>query len=195
MAITLNDLAANTEVREQLRATCDFDLQGAGTEIGYTVEGATEVAVVARDGAGGVFGVMAPVSRVLFVSAEGQAGIVARDLDALVTLIVLCPYWRDVLKFSGGGRLEEMRRAAPVLETAWLDEEDDFAESREFLTAELHLSEPHDLVGTLHRMVSQSDVVVRAADGTAAASLFGRFTIDNNPSLKALADPDPGRAP
>jgi hypothetical protein len=121
MAISLNDLAANADVREQLRATCDFDLEGAGTEIGYAVEGVTEAAVVARDGAGGVFAVIARSSRVLFVSAEGQAGIVARNLNALV-LVVVCPYWRDVLKFSGGGRLEEMRRAAPVLEAAWLDE-------------------------------------------------------------------------
>ncbi|MFL5084348.1 MAG: hypothetical protein ACJ8FP_05980 [Xanthobacteraceae bacterium] len=187
MAISLDDLAANTEVREQLGATCDFDVGGAGRQIGFTVEGADEVAVVARDGGGGVFAVVAPSPRVLFVSAEGQAGIVARDLDALVTLVVLCPYWRDVLKFSGGGRLEEMRRAAPLLENVWLDEEEDFADSREFLTAELGLSEPDDLVGTLHRMVSQSHVAVRAADGTAADSLFGRFTIDDNPLLKALA--------
>jgi hypothetical protein len=72
MAISLNDLAANADVREQLRATCDFDLEGAGTEIGYAVEGVTEAAVVARDGAGGVFAVIARSSRVLFVSAEDK---------------------------------------------------------------------------------------------------------------------------
>src|SRR5262249_41274640 len=39
----------------------------------------------------------------------GEAGALAGSLAAGVALMVALPYWRDCLKFSGGGSLDEMR--------------------------------------------------------------------------------------
>lgn len=72
MAISLNGLAANSDIREQLGSTCDFNVGSAGAKVWFTVEGVEKVTVIALDGGGGVFVVMAPSRRVLFVSAEGQ---------------------------------------------------------------------------------------------------------------------------
>jgi hypothetical protein len=79
------------------------------------------------------------------------------------------------------GKLYEMRRAAAILEAAWLEDEEDHATTRELLLAKLGLSAPRDLVGTLHELISGSDVKVIAPGGQPTESLFGRFTIDDNP--------------
>jgi hypothetical protein len=138
---------------------------------------------IGEDGAGGIFALLPPTQRVLFVSSEGQAGIIATDLEALIQLIVAYPYWHDLLNYSGNGQLAEIRRAAVALE-ATLDDGDEVDEAREVLREMFSLAEPADLLETLHGAVSTSDVVVRPPDGEPFTTLFGKFTIDNNPFLR-----------
>ncbi|WP_244607476.1 hypothetical protein [Bradyrhizobium symbiodeficiens] len=47
----------------------------------------------------------------LYVSSDGQTGIIADTFEAFVQLVVARPYWVDILRFSGGD-LAEMRSAA-----------------------------------------------------------------------------------
>lgn len=176
--IDLKALAENTEIRDHLGTLCDFatDDDRDGTAW-FTIDGTDSFQVFGRDGGGGYFVAVPPSQQVLFVSSDGMAGVVANSVDTLFTLMVWCPYWRDVLKFSADGRIEEMNRAAQALEDASA-EDDDFTSAREFLVGALGLPQPVDPIGLLHRTITSSPVVVRASDGWILQSLFGSFTLD-----------------
>jgi hypothetical protein len=123
---------------------------------------------------------------VLYVSSEGRAGVIADNFDAFIQLVVAHPYWLDILKFSAGGDLQEMRRAAAALE-ATRDDEDDINEAREEIRIRLDLPDAADPVGALYEAVAASDAIVRATDGSPFTTLFNRFSIDNNPMLRNAA--------
>jgi hypothetical protein len=61
-------------------------------------------------------------------------------------------------------------------------------EARDFFKLQLGLAEPTDPVGSLHRAVSTSGVIVRTPDGEPCMALFNSFTIEDNPLLRGLAD-------
>jgi hypothetical protein len=187
MAVSLSDITANPEIQEKIFSICDVDtVVDASEPTWFTVDGAADFSVIARDGSGGLFVVTPSSARVIYASSEAAAGAIADDLVSLMTLIVTCPYWHDVLKYSRNGSLEEMRRAAPFLESSWLGDEEEFAEAREFLISELGIAEPPDLIGALHRAVS-TRIDIRGPDGP-AESLFGRYTIDDNPFFRMRSD-------
>lgn len=188
MPIDLAKLATNAELVERLAFTFDFQIDISPREPAwFTVEGVSDLEPIGSEGAGGSF-VRLPDARILYVSSEGEAGTIASDLDAFLQLIIAHPYWKDVLKFSGGGALAEMRRAADAIEAMTLEEEEDLAEARDDIRSELKLPEPEDAVGALHQAVSSSKLVVRSPDGSACAGLFNRFTIDDNPMLRDFAE-------
>jgi len=151
----------------------------------FTVDGVDSPRQIGSDGSGGAF-VLLPSRHVLYVSSEGRAGIIAESFEAFVQLVVARPYWLDILKFSAGGDLSEMRRAADALEAA-LDEEDDVNEAREEIRGALDLAEAADPVGALYEAVATSDTIVRATDGCPFTTLFNRFSIDNSPMLRNAA--------
>lgn len=183
MAISLSDIVANAEMQEKIFSICDIDVVVDASEGAWiTIDGSTDFSVIARDGSGGLFVVTRSSPRVIYASSEGEAGVIADDLASLMTLIVTCPYWQDMLKYSRNGSLDEMRRAAPFLESSWIGEEEEFVEAREFLASELGISAPPDLIGALHRAAS-TPIDVRF-HGQPATPLFGRFTIDDNPFFR-----------
>jgi len=151
----------------------------------FTVDGADSPRQICSDGSGGAF-VLLPSQNVLYVSSEGRAGIIAESFEAFIQLVVARPYWLDILKFSAGGDLPQMRRAADALE-ATLDDEDDVNEAREQIRERLALPESDDPVGALYEAVATSDAIVRATDGSPFTTLFNRFSIDNNPMLRDTA--------
>jgi hypothetical protein len=151
----------------------------------FTIDGAESPRQIASDGSGGAF-VLLPSQNVLYVSSEGRAGVIADNFEAFIQLVVARPYWLDILKFSAGGDLREMRRAADALE-ATLDDEDDVNEAREEIRSALDLPEADDPVGALYEAVAASDTIVRATDGSPFTTLFNRFSIDNNPMLRDAA--------
>jgi len=151
----------------------------------FTVDGAESPRQICSDGSGGAF-VLLPSQNVLYVSSEGRAGIIAESFEAFIQLVVARPYWLDILKFSAGGDLPQMRRAADALE-ATLDDEDDVNEAREQIRERLALPEADDPVGALYEAVATSDAIVRATDGSPFTTLFNRFSIDNNPMLRDTA--------
>jgi hypothetical protein len=189
MPLGPDDLFASPEAIEQLGQWHDFQ---PGAESGepawFAVDGISAFRQIGRDGAGGFFALLPPAHCVLYVSSEGQAGIVAADFEAFIQLIVAHPYWHDILHFSGNGRLGEMRRAAEALE-ATLDDGEEVDESRDWLRSAFALAEPADPVGALHRAVSTSDAVVRPhGGGEPFTTLFNRFTIDDSPLLRETVD-------
>jgi hypothetical protein len=187
MPVSPDALTADPDAVEAL-GVCNFEVNvGPEEPAWFTVDGIPAVRQIGEDGAGGIFALLPPTQRVLFVSSEGQAGIIAADLEAFIHLIVAYPYWHDLLNFSGNGELAEMRRAALALE-ATLDDGDEVDEARETLREMFSLAEPADLLDALHRAVSTSDVVVRPPDGEPFTTLFGKFTIDNNPMLRDAVD-------
>jgi hypothetical protein len=188
MPLNPDALAANAEVVEQLCWSFDFRLEtNLDQPEWFTVDGVEAIRPIGRDGAGGVFALLPPSQRLLYVSSEGQAGIIAADFDEFLQLILACPYWQDILKYSDGGSLAEMRRAATALQGAF-DDDDDINEARDFLMSELDLTEPADPVGALHRAASASEITVRAADGEPCTTLFNRYTIDDNPLLQDMVE-------
>jgi hypothetical protein len=184
MPFSPDALIADPDAIELLGSACNFEIQiGPEEPAWFTVDRIPKVRQIGEDGAGGIFAQLPPTQRVLYVTSEGQASIVAADLEAFIQLIVAYPYWTDMLSFSGNGQLIEMRRAAGALE-ATLDDEEELEEARELLREIFSLAEPDDPIDALHRAVSPSDVVVRPPDGEPFTTLFGRFTIDNNPMLR-----------
>jgi hypothetical protein len=151
----------------------------------FTIDGVENPRQIGSDGCGGTF-VLLPSRNVLYVSSEGRAGIIAGTFEAFIQLVVARPYWLDILKFSAGGDLAEMRRAADALE-ATLDEEDDVHAAREEIRGGLDLPEADDPIGALYEAVATSDAIVRATDGSPFTTLFNRFSIDNNRMLRNAA--------
>ncbi|WIW45850.1 hypothetical protein ML401_31125 [Bradyrhizobium sp. 62B] len=152
----------------------------------FTIDGIDTPRQIGSDGSGGAL-VLLPSQTVLYVSSEGRAGIIADSFEAFVQLVVARPYWLDILKFSAGGDLQEMRRAAEALE-ATLDDEDEINEAREEIRKNLEFSEADDPVGALYEAIAASDAIVRATDGSPFTTLFNRFSIDNNPMLRNAAE-------
>ena len=151
----------------------------------FTVDGVENPRQIGSDGSGGAF-VLMPPQHVLYVSSEGRAGMIADTFEAFIQLVVARPYWLDILKFSGGGDLLEMRRAAEALE-ATLDDEDEINQTREEIRKSLDLGEADDPVAALYEAIAASDAIVRATDGSPFTTLFNRFSIDNNPMLRNAA--------
>jgi len=183
MPLTPEVLRANGEVVAWLGS---LDVTFApDEERWFTIDGVDRPHQIGSDGSGGAF-VLMPSQNVLYVSSEGRAGIIAESFEAFVQLVVARPYWLDILKFSAGGDLQEMRRAADALE-ATRDDEDEVNEAREKIRSSLDLPEPDDPVGALYEAVAASDAIVRATDGSPFTTLFNRFSIDNNPMLRNAA--------
>ncbi len=176
------------EAAEWLSWPLDFSIEPASQGRGwFAVDGVEQFRQIGSDASGGAFVLLPPAQCVLYVSSEGQAGIIAADFEEFIQLIVACPYWHDILKYSANGNLHEMRRAAAALE-ATLEDEDEVNEARDFVRSQHGLAEPADPVGALHRAITMSDVVVRAADGNPCVGLLDRFTVDDTPFLRGIVD-------
>lgn len=183
MPLTPEVLTANSEVVAWL-GSLDVSFT-PDEEPWFTIDGVENPRQIGSDGSGGAF-VLLPSQNVLYVSSEGRAGMIAENFEAFVQLIVARPYWLDILKFSAGGDLQEMRRAADALE-ATLDDEDEINEAREEIRGALGLPEADDPIGALCEAVAASEAIVRATDGSPFTTLFNRFSIDNNPMLRNAA--------
>jgi hypothetical protein len=186
MPIDLAELLRDQDIAEALGYLCELQAEDdAHAPLWFTIDGEKDITIIARDGSGGVFVTTPSSPHVIHASSEGEAGVIAPSVDEFVTLIVACPFWRDLLKFADGGKLEEMRRAYPVLEASWRDDDEDHEAARELLMSGIGIKPPDDLVGMLYRSVTTRVALAHDHDGSALETLFGRFTVDRNPMLKA----------
>ena len=187
MHLTLDDLRTDAAVLDLLGEHFDLGVFAQSRSLdGCTVDACASILAFAREGSGGVFCLLEG-GAVLYIDSEGEAGLVATGLSEFLELVVDHPYWQSILKFSDNGRLDEMRHAADRLELDLQDEETDIDAARETVRAALGLSGGSDAVGRLYAVVraGEGQIVVRAADGSAYASLFGRFRVQDNPFWRA----------
>ncbi|MGY3031652.1 hypothetical protein ACVIIV_000822 [Bradyrhizobium sp. USDA 4354] len=182
MSLTPEVLTASSVVVAGLRS---LDVSFApDEEPWFAIDGIESPRHIGSDGSGSTF-VLLPSQNVLYVSSQGRAGMIAESFEAFIQLVVAC-YWLDILKFSAGGDLAEMRRAADALE-ATLDDEDEINQAREAIRGALGLPDAADPVAALYEAVAASDAIVRATDGSPFTTLFNRFSIDSNPMLRNAA--------
>lgn len=146
-----------------------------------------ELIVVAEDATGAAYTVFQnldpDVSPVIFLTSEGQAGKVAENLNEFLAVMVALPYWRDLLKFSAGGQLEEMRKAIPFLDKEVLEEEPEIQTKIDVVTRALCLPEIDDPVQTLFNSVKSGMAIdIASDDGFSYESLFNTFSVSDNRS-------------
>ncbi|MBS7531575.1 hypothetical protein IC619_013890 [Hazenella sp. IB182353] len=146
--------------------------------------------VIAKDGTGGIFALWGEGQQVdncpiVYIGSEGEAGMIAHNFHECISLTTQHPYWRDMLKYSGGGQLKEMYKVLSLLEVELLEEEPDIELMRERLISTLQLNIEMDLVEQLFYAVSSKiDLQLTTIDNQKFDSLFNSFTVNDNPLWK-----------
>jgi hypothetical protein len=174
--LKVSDIPA--DVREVLAFPFDFCIDEIPDDpLWFTTIPATSLIPIAGEGTGGLYAQLAESGHILFTDSEGAGGIVADSLADLMTLVVTHPYWRDLLKFSGGGSLSEMRRAVDWAAREYLDCYPEAQDALDFIQTSLCVTPSPDALDRLHHSVSTSSQILRlyAPDGTEFDSLFNRF--------------------
>jgi hypothetical protein len=187
--ITRDDLSRLPSwAKEALDWPFDFDVEASSLsmEPWFVTASGESFEPVAAQGAGGIYGLLAPRSSdgpLAFVSSEGQAGVIAPSLAAGLSLILTAPYWFDLAKFSGNGQLSEMRRALPYLE---IEIAEDMPQARELgarLLAHFGLRPLPDPPRALYESMAMP-LHLFLSSGEELDSLYNRFTVDDNPQWR-----------
>jgi hypothetical protein len=167
------------DIREVLAFPFDFAIGEIPDDpLWFTTTPTTDLVPIAGEGTGGLYAQLAASGHILFTDSEGAGGIIAESLSDLIQLIVTHPYWMDLLKFSGGGDLSEMRRAVDWAAREYADCYPEAAEALHLIQTSLSIPPSPDCLERLHRSVSASSHIVRlyAPDGCELRSLFNHFT-------------------
>ena len=173
----LEQLRQDAAIREALEESFDFIVAPPAPDVSeFTIEPVDSVEAIAGDAAGGVFLLYGRQQRVIYVSSEGPAGVVGRDVREFLTILMTYPYWFDLLKFSGGGKLDEMRQAVAPLEE---DREElvHLAAHRGLLCERLGLRPDPNVIASLHDAVDRLSRAIQVVgpDGLQCGSLFNKF--------------------
>ncbi|PML82132.1 SMI1/KNR4 family protein [Enterovibrio norvegicus] len=144
-----------------------------------------ELIVLAEDGSGGAYAILSNIdpeeSSVIFLSSEGQAGKVAANFTEFLAVLTVIPFWRDLLKFSAGGELEEMRKALPYLKEELLEDEPEISQKQLFISKTLNLPIISDPIQVLFESVKEgAGIEIKANDGYCYESLFNAFSVSDN---------------
>lgn len=183
MEITAHHIVKNRRLVETLATAFDIDFTPApGESVWFTVKAPESFLPIATEGAGGVFLQGVSSDSILYVTSEGQAGIVAASLAEFLQLVMAHPYWFDLLKFSGGGQLREMERVARYLEEELLEDKPSIQMSRDIVAQALLLASAPAPISALHFAVTSigTGISVQAPDGTECSGLFGSFVVEDN---------------
>ncbi|AQR70753.1 hypothetical protein BZG29_22380 [Janthinobacterium sp. LM6] len=184
--IILADIKKSQTVMDELASQCDFDLGRAARDSSWIkLLPEKSFMVLAGESSGGVFLAYGEgeIERrpVLYVSSEGHAGRIAANLTELIAMMLALPYWRDLLKFSDRGNLQEMRRTAGFSEQDFAEEYAEFPAARKRIADSLLVPAIADPVRLLHDCVHATDCSVVAEDGWPYESLFHHFKSSDNP--------------
>jgi hypothetical protein len=191
----LEKIIASPRLLELFGWPWDFDVTAPGDASWFKVKPQRSLQVIAQDGTGGVYALwgdeLGEGCPVLFVSSEGQAGVIAATLREALQMMIALPYWRDCLKFSGGGSRYEMQQASVCLEKEICADEPDIDGYRQELLAGLGLERSCGPLDRLHDSLTafRQALTVAANDGSEFDSLFGPFVVEDNPTWKAVAEP------
>jgi hypothetical protein len=180
-------LRTSSDVKRILEYDFDFRLMPIGSKSALFHFGdGTIFELVGTDASGGEFALCErrdlPTRPFLYVSSEGQAGVLARSLEHGLSVIIDLPYWYDCLKFSGDGQLSEMRRVVPLSEGDLVAETPQIDFKRKVLRERFGISPIPDVIQELHSSVTglSSLYPVSGPDGWVFGTLFGKFTAMSN---------------
>jgi hypothetical protein len=186
----LRRIREQQDVREVLAWPFEFDLSRDEPGDGARISSGQPIIAIAGDFAGGIFYLCGdPAARrpVLYADSEGGASLVAADLTEVIELAIGLPYWRDCLKYSGGGEPRSMLQAAGYLEAAIRGAEPSIDDRRTWVSTQLSvaLREPEELINRLYDAVRNTSPNFDYADESGEyESLFGEFTPDRNPEWR-----------
>ncbi|MEU6041239.1 hypothetical protein ABZ801_38190 [Actinomadura sp. NPDC047616] len=186
----LKRLRSDPAAVDLLAGVFEFDVSRTAPVEPVRLASGAKLDVIAGDGAGGSYFLCGEGGRrpVLYATSEGQAGLIAADLTAAMELIVGAPFWRDCLKFSAGGRLEEMRSAALRCEPELVEDTPDIEERQARLRATLGLGRipVGALLAALHAAVTATapDFVLLGPEGDEYESLCNTFRVSDNPAWR-----------
>ncbi|HEY5837084.1 hypothetical protein [Streptomyces sp.] len=150
----LRQLLRIPEAEEFLAWPGDFEPSRSGHGEEIHLPSGVPLKAVAGDGAGGTYyqvGAVGEANRpVLYVSAEGEAGLIADSLAEALELLIGLPYWQDCL--PGRGFLPD------GLEAQYRTTFPDLDERRDRVAALLGLGRPPaaELMTRLHACVARS---------------------------------------
>lgn len=177
-----------SEVVKALAGPFDFDVGRASRKaIWFRVSPAIELIPLAGDRAGGIYVQLKDWGDILYVDSEGAGGIIASDFPSAILLFVCHPYWRDLLKFSGGGVLAEMWRTLPFAQRDYYQRTPEARELGLMIRERLGLPRVTDVVDDFYTAVASSPERLRllGPDGSMLGSLFNRFTVNRNPAWRS----------
>ncbi len=180
MPVTPETLRSDKKIRGMLRSF-DFEVQDPDHDaVWFDTAPLQPFEVVAAKGSGCVYALTGVRRHVLFVSSEGQAGIIAEDLGQCLELVIAYPYWMDLLRRSEGDR-EVLRRVfrddLDDLEEGALDDNPEIDEFRPLLRKQLGLGKAREPAQRLYHAITVlgAGVIVRAPDGHPCEPLAGAF--------------------
>lgn len=149
----LQKLLRIPEAEEFLAWPCDFEPARAGHGEDIRLPSGEPVRAIAGDGAGGTYyqvGAMDAGERpVLYISSEGEGGLVAESLAQVLELVIGLPYWQDCLPGRGF--------PLAALEAEYRTTFPDLDARRDRVSALLGLARPPaaELVARLHACVAR----------------------------------------
>ncbi|MGI5503329.1 hypothetical protein [Lentzea sp. CA-135723] len=177
-------------VAEMLAQVFDFDVSRGDEVGGLETSSGWVLRPIAGDLAGGSFFLCGPAEfgdAVVYVSSEGQAGVISGSLQEALELIVGLPCWQDCLTFSGDGDAAVMAAAArySMKEFVARNPELPVLQRRISDTLSLEVLGASELVDRLHGAVAstQPDYAISDEDGE-YETLFGSFRPERNPKWR-----------
>ena len=166
------------DIRSILGEHFDFSLdESLENSLEFITKPPVDFRIIAWEGAGGLFAQIDNTGEILFVDSEGAGGILADSFHQFLQLLVTHPYWRDLLKFSGGGNLDEMRRCVPWAASEFLEFEPEIGSYIQRVCNRIGVATSDHAIENLHHCVSQSTsrFELIGLDGTPFDTLFNEF--------------------
>ncbi|MFD9792529.1 hypothetical protein ACFWXK_16435 [Streptomyces sp. NPDC059070] len=182
----LQRIEEDAEVAGLLADPFEFDVRRKAGDESARLASGLPIEAIAGDFAGGTFylcGADGSARSVLYASSEGDAGIIAADLNEALELVVGFPYWRDCLKYSAGGDLAAMESATGFLCRDLVANRPSVRVEQSRVAEELGLDLESPLVLTvrLHRAVKSSGPDFTFSDDVGEyGGLFGPFLPSRN---------------
>lgn len=189
------------EIQNYLELIYDFTLTKLTTDtlkLGFKTD--LPVTCFGRDACGGIYVLVGAEDQeerpIAYISSEGEAGYIAKSFDSYIEMIINMPFWVDVLKFSGGGKIEEMTKAYHILQKevekdmdeVLEDEEDDrnYKAVQTFMKKSLGIAVIENPVQILHDAAKMTPAFLAYSkkDQTPYGSLFNQFVVSDNPAWK-----------
>ena len=187
--ISLAQITQDRELVNDLAWPFDFSIPEADDDESWVrLDPEQPFRIIAGEGAGGSYiacGICDLETRAIcYASSEGQFGKIGANLAECIAILVALPYWQDLLKFSGGGKLNDMRITEKFMKNEYLADYPELPDTRRRIEGKLDLPLLHDPIATLHHNIETTDCVMLAHDGYNWESLFNTFSPSDNPNWR-----------